>query len=122
MVSLYEKIKNIIIIILLFSVLVLGITCSKKSNELGRLHNQYRERILDAKRTNNELRGTIEQCQSYCFDIRESVERNIQTARDAIETIEEVRAQVQYIESIIGDIDWDNYGQSWDYDVGVDER
>ena len=117
----YEKVKDIIIIVLVFNVFVLGIICSKKSDELGRLHNQYRERILDAKRTNNELGTAINECKLECSKLGESVGRNIQTARDAVETIEQVRVQVQYIESIIGNIDWDNYSQSWVYDMGNDE-
>lgn len=117
-----EKIYKCIIIALLFLVLVFGgstIFYARKSNESGRLCNQLRERIIDAENTNRGLAETIERSQSICGELEQSVDRNITTARAAVEVIEEVRVQVQCLEMELGGFDWDSYYSSLDADCGL---
>lgn len=82
---------------------------TRQSDKLGRVCDQLRERILDAEDTNRRLAETVEQCKSISGDLGQSVERNIRTARDAIEVIEELRVQVYSLEVVCGDFDWDEY-------------
>lgn len=117
-----EKIYKCIIIALLFLVLVFGgstVFYARKSNESGRLCNQLRERIIDAENTNRGLAETIERSQSICGELEQSVDRNITTARAAVEVIEEVRVQVQSLEMELGGFDWDSYYSSLDADCGL---
>lgn len=115
-----EKVINRILIILIIVLGLCTVFYSRKSYELGRLCGQYRERIAEAERTNHELGRTVGQCKSVCVELRESVGRNIQTARDAVETIEELRVQVQCLESITGDFDWDRYYSDTDSYLGIE--
>lgn len=117
-----EKIYKYIIIALLFLVLVLGsstIFYAGKSIESGRLCNQLRERIIDAEDTNRGLAETIERSQSVCRDLECSIDRNITTARAAVELIEEVRVQVQSLEMELGGFDWDSYYSNLDAECGL---
>lgn len=93
---------------------------TRQSNKLGRVCDQLRERILDAEDTNRRLAETVEQCRTISGDLGQSVERNIRTARDAIEVIEELRVQVYSLEMVCGDFDWDSYYQYWDSYLGLE--
>jgi hypothetical protein len=118
-----EKIYKCIIIALLFLVLVFGgstIFYARKSNESGRLCNQLRERIIDAENTNRGLAETIERSQSICGELGDSVDRNIRTAREAVELIEEIRVQVQSLEMVTGDFNPDDYYNYWDSVYGIE--
>jgi hypothetical protein len=104
--------RNIIIIIvsiLLFSLICSNVASAIQSYKSRRLCNQLRERIIDAENTNKQLGRTIEQCQSICGELEQSIDRNISSARDAVEIIEEIRVQVQSLESITGGWDSDSY-------------
>lgn len=118
------NVKTKTIIACIFTaILVSGIwagVITKQSYESGRLCDKLRERILDAEDTNRRLAETVEQCQSICGDIGQSVDRSIRTARDAIEIIEELRVQVYSLEVVCGDFDWDSYYQYWDSYLGLE--
>jgi hypothetical protein len=119
-----EKIYKCIIIALLFLVLVFGgstVFYARKSNESGRLCNQLRERIIDAENTNRGLAETIERSQSICGELEQSVDRNITTARAAVEVIEEVRVQVQSLEMELGGFDSSSYYNHWDSVFGLQQ-
>lgn len=93
---------------------------TRQSNQLGRVCDQLRERILDAEDTNRRLAETVEQCKSISGDLGQSVDRSIRTARDAIEVIEELRVQVYSLEVVCGDFDWDSYYSYWDSYLGLE--
>lgn len=116
----YEKIFRYIAIIVITVLLVSTAVSAIKSYKLRRLCDQLRERIADAEDTNRRLAETIGNCQSICGDLTESVDRNIQTARDAIELIEEIRVQVQSLEMVTGNWDPDEYYSYWDRVYGLE--
>lgn len=111
----------IICVLLLFSGIFFGTTAfyARKSDEAGRLCNQLRERVADAEDTNRKLAETIERSQSICRDLKCSADRNITTAREAVEVIEEVRVQVQSLEMELGNFDSDSYYSYWDGVFGL---
>ena len=113
----YEKIISRVIIIFIIGVLFISTTVSTvKSYQLGRLCNQFRERIADTEDTNRRLAETVGKCQSICGELGDSVDRNIRTAGEAVELIEEIRVQVQNLQNCINDSSasydyeyWDSY-------------
>lgn len=107
----YEKIIRWIIIAIIAVLFTSTIVNTVKSYQLGRLCNQFRERIVDAEDTNRRLAETVGKCQSICGELGDSVDRNIRTAREAVELIEEIRVQVQDLQNCINDS-----GASYDYE------
>ena len=107
----YEKIIRWIIIAIIAILFTSTIVNTIKSYQLGRLCNQFRERIVDAEDTNRRLAETVGKCQSICGELGDSVDRNIRTAREAVELIEEIRVQVQDLQNCINDS-----GASYDYE------
>lgn len=116
----HEKVFYYIAVIIIAILLVSTTVSTIKSYKLGRLCDQLRERIADAEDTNRRLAETIGNCQSICGDLTDSVDRNIQTARDAIELIEEIRVQVQSLEMVTGNWDPDDYYSYWDSVYGLE--
>ena len=109
----YKK-SNKHIVIVVLSVLLLfsgafSIYSSIKSNQLRAANDRLTEQLNRATNMCNELRGTIEKCQSICRDIDELNTRSISTARDAIEIIEETREAVGTLEVALGLFDSDRY-------------
>lgn len=107
----YEKIIRWIIIAIIAVLFTSTIVNTVKSYQLGRLCNQFRERIVDTEDTNRRLAETVGKCQSICGELGDSVDRNIRTAREAVELIEEIRVQVQDLQNCINDS-----GASYDYE------
>lgn len=107
----YEKIIRWIIIAIIAILFTSTIVNTVKSYQLGRLCNQFRERIANAEDTNRRLAETVGKCQSICGELGDSVDRNIRTAREAVELIEEIRVQVQDLQNCINDS-----GASYDYE------
>ena len=107
----YEKIIRWIIIVVIAILFTSTTVSTVKSYQLGRLCNQFRERIADAENTNRRLAETVGKCQSICGELGDSVDRNIRTAREAVELIEEIRVQVQDLQNCINDS-----GASYDYE------
>ena len=116
----YEKVIRRFIIFII-AVLLIGTAVSTvKSVQLGRLCSQLRERVADAEDTNRRLTETIGDCRTVCGELGESVSRNIRTAREAVELIEEIRIQVQSLQdSISGDNSGYNY-EYWDEYFGLE--
>ena len=106
-----EKIIRWITIVIIAVLFTSTIVNTVKSYQLGRLCNQFRERIVDAEDTNRRLAETVGKCQSICGELGDSVDRNIRTAREAVELIEEIRVQVQDLQNCINDS-----GASYDYE------
>lgn len=115
----YEKIIRWIIIAIIAVLFTSTIVNTVKSYQLGRLCNQFRERIADAEDTNRRLAETVGKCQSICGELGDSVDRNIRTAREAVELIEEIRVQVQNLEMVTGDFNPDDYYNYWDSVYGL---
>lgn len=107
----YEKIIRWITIVIIAVLLTSTTVSTIKSYQLGRLCNQFRERIADAENSNRRLAETVGKCQSICGELGDSVDRNIRTAREAVELIEEIRVQVQDLQNCINDS-----GASYDYE------
>lgn len=107
----YEKIIRWVIIVIIAVLLISTTVSTVKSYKLGRLCNQFRERIADTEDTNRRLAETVGKCQSICGELGDSVDRNIRTAREAVELIEEIRIQVQNLQNCINDS-----GASYDYE------
>ena len=116
----YEKIIRWVIIVIIAVLLTSTIVSTVKSYQLGRLCNQFRERIADAEDTNRRLAETVGKCQSICGELGDSVDRNIRTAREAVELIEEIRVQVQSLEMVTGDFNPDDYYRYWDSVYGIE--
>lgn len=85
-----------------------------KYNKLRGLHNQYGEQLYQAGRDYSELNGRLESIRNEVTELGELTDRNIKTARDAIELIEEIRGKVLSLETYCGDFDWSEYYQYWD--------
>ena len=115
----YEKIIRWIIIAIIAVLFTSTIVNTVKSYQLGRLCNQFRERIADAENTNRRLAETVGKCQSICGELGDSVDRNIRTAREAVELIEEIRVQVQSLEMVTGDFNSNDYYNYWDSVYGL---
>ena len=126
-VEVYKKTKlgDIAFIIICVLLLLSGIFgaasvhFARKSDEAGKLCNQLRERIIDSENTNRKLAETIERSQSVCRDLESSIDRNITTAKEAVEVIEELRTQVQSLEMELGDFDPNNYYNYCDDVLGL---
>ena len=115
----YEKIIRWITIVIIAVLFTSTIVNTVKSYQLGRLCNQFRERIADAENTNRRLAETVGKCQSICGELGDSVDRNIRTAREAVELIEEIRVQVQNLEMVTGDFNSNDYYNYWDSVYGL---
>ena len=116
----YEKIIRWVIIIVIAVLFTSTIASTVKSYQLGRLCNQFRERITDAENTNRRLAETFGKCQSICGELGDSVDRNIRTAREAVELIEEIRVQVQNLQNCINDSGASYNYEYWDSYLGLE--
>ena len=109
--------KNIFIIFtaaLFFIILSANIYNSIKSYKY-RIHlDTVREQLADAEDTNRRFAEAVEKCQSICGELGCSIDRNINSAREAIELIEEIRVKVYELESSLGSFDQSEYYQRWD--------
>lgn len=112
-----NEVKKYIIIFVLSTIIVSGIWAifyTKQSYESRGLCSQLREQLLDATDTNRRLGETVERCQGIAGELGDITQRNIGTAREAVELIEEIRTQVYNLEVLCGGFDWDAYYQRWD--------
>lgn len=116
----YEKIIRLVIIVIIAVLLTSTIVSTVKSYQLGRLCNQFRERIADSEDTNRRLAETVGKCQSICEELGDSVDRNIRTAREAVELIEEIRVQVQDLQNCINDSGASYNYEYWDSYLGLE--
>ena len=116
----YEKIIRWVIIIVIAVLFTSTIVSTVKSYQLGRLCNQLRERITDAENINRRLAETVGKCQSICGELGDSVDRNIRTAREAVELIEEIRVQVQNLQNCINDSGASYNYEYWDSYLGLE--
>ena len=110
----YQKSNKHIVAIVILTVFLflsgaLSVYSSVKSNQLRTANDRLTEQLDRETNTCNELRGTVARCQSICRDLDELNTRDISTARDAIEIIEETREAVGAMEVALGLFDSDRY-------------
>lgn len=115
-----EKIFYTGIFIFIFIMAVISATCSIQSYKSRRLCTQLRGRIADAENTNKTLELTIEQCRSISEELGKSIDRNLNSAREAVELIEQIRTQVYELEDYLGSFNQSEYYSYWDSYFGID--
>lgn len=108
----YEK-KNFVftITIVILTAMLVGTNFyySKQLDESGRLADQLAERLSDATESNRRLTETIERSQYLVTELADTSNRSIRTVGEAINTIEEIRTEVQSLELELGLWDSDGY-------------
>lgn len=102
-----KKIINIAGIIFILCLLGYSTVCTRKLNEARGLYNQYQQRCIEAERICDRVR-------EISGRIRETTERTVKNARDAAETVELLRTQIQELEDCCGSFSQSEYYQFWD--------
>ena len=116
-----EKTIYIIIAAVLCIVLSGNIYNKVKSYRYRIVCDKLRERVTDTENTNRTLELTIEQCQSICRELGGSIDRNINSAREAIELIEQIRTQVYELENCLRGFSQSEYYSYWDNEFGISQ-
>lgn len=109
--------KNFIIIIvsIIAAVSIMwAVFNTGKLNQSRRLCDNIREQLITATNENRRLGETVEQCSNITAELGEITKRNISTARDCIELIEEIRVQVYNLEVCVSGFDIDEYYRTTD--------
>ena len=108
-----KKIINIAGIIFILCLFIYSTVCTRKLNEARGLYNQYQQRCIEAERICNRVR-------EISGEIRATTERTVKNARDAAETVELLRAQIQELENICYGYDTlDSYYDWLDSELGL---
>ena len=108
-----KKIINIAGIIFILCLLIYSSICTRKLDEARRLYNQYQQRCIEAERICDRVR-------EISGKIRETTERTVKNARDAAETVELLRVQIQELEDCCGSFSQSEYYQYWDSYYGLE--
>ena len=103
-----KKIINIAGIIFILCLFLYSTICTRKLNEARGLYNQYQQRCIEAERICDRVR-------EISGKIRETTERTVKNARDAAETVELLRVQIQELEDCCGSFNQCEYYQYWDF-------
>ncbi len=110
-----KKIINIVGIIFILCLFLYSSICTRKLNEARGLYNQYQQRYIEAERICDRVR-------EISGKIRETTERTVKNARDAAETVELLRVQIQELENICyGSDSIDSYYSYWDNIYGLEQ-
>lgn len=115
-----KKIIRITCIVIFLLAVALSITSTTQAVRTGRLCNSLRDQLTRATDSVAELGGTITDCQSICRELEGTTTRSIETARDAINVIEEIRIGVQELENRLGIWDSSEYYNYWDGVFGLE--
>ena len=108
-----KKIINIAGIIFILCLFLYSTICTRKLNEARGLYNQYQQRCIEAERICDRVR-------EISGKIRETTERTVKNARDAAETVELLRTQIQELENICYDNNTiDSYYDWLDSELGL---
>ena len=110
----YQKSNKHIVAIIVLTVFLflsgaLSVYSSVKSNQLRTANDSLTEQLNRTTDTCTRLTETIGECQSICRQLDELNTRDVSTARDAIEIIEETREAVGAMEVALGLCDSDGY-------------
>lgn len=108
-----KKIINIAGIIFILCLFLYSAICTRKLNEARGLYNQYQQRCIEAERICDRVR-------EISGEIRATTERTVKNARDAAETVELLRVQIQELENICyGSDSIDSYYDWLDSELGL---
>lgn len=108
-----KKIINGITVIFMLCLLIYSTICTRKLNEARGLYNQYQQRCIEAERICDRVR-------EISGKIRATTERTVKNARDAAETVELLRTQIQELENICYDNNTiDSYYDWLDSELGL---
>lgn len=108
-----KKIFNIAGIIFILCLFLYSTICTRKLNEARGLYNQYQQRCIEAERICDRVR-------EISGEIRATTERTVKNARDAAETVELLRVQIQELENICYDNNTiDSYYDWLDSELGL---
>ena len=92
-----------------------NIYSSVQSYKYRRLCDQYREQLVATEESNRNLTDKLGRVTEVVERLHETTERNVTDARDIIETVELLRAQIQEMENICYGYDTlDSYYNYWD--------
>ena len=108
-----KKIINGITVIFILCLFIYSTICTRKLNEARGLYNQYQQRCIEAERICDRVREISRK-------IRETTERTVKNARDAAETVELLRTQIQELEDCCGSFNQCEYYQYWDNIYGLE--
>ena len=109
--------KTIFIIIAavaVFITLSANIYNSIKSYQYRRLCSEYREQLIAATEANREFADRIGRIAEIVGRIKEAADANITNAKGIIETVEQIRTQIQELENICGSFNQSEYYSYWD--------
>ena len=110
-----KKIINIIISIAFILLLFCSIRNTARSYEYRRLCDKYTEQLSAATETNRALNDRLSRITEVVGRLTETANANITDARNIIETVERLRAEVQELENICyGSDSIDSYYSYWD--------
>ena len=116
----FKKIFNIAGIIFILCLFIYSTVCTRKLDEVRGLYNQYQQRCIEAEATNRALNDRLGRITEVVGKIREGTERTVKNARDAAETVELLRTQIQELENICYDNNTiDSYYDWLDSELGL---
>ena len=89
------------------------------TNSARREVDTIREQLDRATSINNELAGQLSQCREITEQLGDTTGRNVETIRDCIDIIEEIRTEVYNLQKCCDSFNWDSYYDYWDtyYDI-----
>ena len=115
-----KKIINGITVIFILCLFLYSTVCTRKLNEARGLYNQYQQRCIEAERICDELNDRLGRIQEVVGKISEGTKRTVKNARDAAETVENLRVQIQELEDCIyGSGASDSYYDWLDSELGL---
>ena len=117
-----EHKKNIFFIIaaVLFIAFSGNIYSSVKSYRYRKLCDEYRKQLYTATEANRELADRIGKIAEITGGIKEEANANIADAREIIELVEILRAQIKELEDCCGSFSQSEYYQYYDSYYGIE--
>ena len=115
-----QKVVNIVFTIFILLLLAWGIGSTGRLNKYRGLCNQYTEQLRAAEERNREFEDRFGRVQEVVGRLSETANSNIIGARDIIETVERLRAEVQELEDCCGSDNQREYYQYWDSYFGIE--
>lgn len=90
-----------------------------ESNQSRREIDGIREQLSDAADTNTRLEQQLNRCRAITANLEETIGRDVDTIRGAVEIVEELRTEIGNLEECCNSIDWDSYYNYWDTYYGI---
>ena len=106
----------------LAGVIITGTVCdSVWLNKSRREVDTIREQLDRATDTNRGLECQLERCRAITGDLEETIGRNVETIRGAVETVEQIRYEIACLEVCLGIYNPDIVYEWYDNRVSVKE-